>query len=761
MASAVALVALVATLALDGPAIGVGAWMAIAVGLTAVSLGPRYGAGCAAVGLGFAWAASAFGGTLPGPYWLAELAAVAFAAWAAGSWARSRVFAGVVAAEAGRRRGRLLAEATLALEAAEDPDSLLAALPALTARVLDTHHASTLRCDEAGAVVVAMVPPLLAPGTRVAERSIVGRAARTDGIQLVPDARRDPDYFAVDGLPSDVAELAVPLHVGERVHAVLNVERPRTDGFDEDDKAAIAALARVVEIGLERFATLDALRQQRRDADRLAELSRQLAHAESARTAASIALATLADALVVDGGTILHVERGSFRPLAVSDGLPTDVKAALEAGLPWGRGRLHEAWQRGTPRFDDDYAVQGTDAAFRAMGLRALASVPVRDTDDTTIALIQVGSFTTSRVWSDGDRRLLGAVASTLGAVLARITVREREAELLEVVRQLADAKAPADLYQRVVEAAVRVVPGAEAGTLVVRTAAGGFVFDGVVGFDGDALRATELTAADQFAWYGRSEDDWLAGRPRVLTGDTVGRTSAATGGATAGVFAAAGRASEIRASLCVPIALQQEVLAALNLDAFSRDDAFGPQSIAVAQSLAYHAAVIVRQAQDRAALARSAITDPLTGLGNREAFNRALARELHRARRYEAPVALAMLDLDGFKRINDTFGHAAGDSALVAVAAALVSSVRSSDEAFRWGGDEFVVIMPQLEPTAGSRAAERLVAAISGLEVQGLRLGASVGLANYPGDGVNAAELLRRADDLLYEIKGSRAPQV
>jgi len=757
LAAFAALAALVATVVLDGSPLWLAAWTAIGVGLATAVLGPRVGAVVVAA-LVAAWAMQPVPEGSLGDDAVVHLAAIALLAWGAGAWSRAGSVGRSAAADAGRRRTRLLAEAVLPLETASDSDGVLAALPPLVTRVLNVHHASVLRLTPEGPAVVRAEPSCVPVGTIVPESSVVARAARTGRVQWVPDARRDPDYHGLEGLAHDVSELAIPLRLAGRVHAVLNVERARVDGFDPDDRATLEALARVVESDLARLATLDELERQRHEADLLARVAQRLAQVDDARRAASVTLNTLLDALGLDGGAVFHVDRGQFRPLALAEGTPADARAAMERGIAWGRGRLHQVWQRGEGLFEDDYALTGLDPGFRALGVRALASVPVRDSDGDTMALIEAGSFAEARAWSTADRQLIETVASTLGAVLARITVREREAELLEVVRKLARASEPAELYQRVVDAAVRIVPGAEAASLLTRTPGGDFVFGGAAGFDLQALREVRLTEAGQLAWYAKGESDWRAGKPRLLTGRDVAVTSSASAGGVQGdVLAGAGRTSEIRASLCVPIALQQEVMAILNVDAFSRDEAFGGRAIALAQALGDHVAVIVRQARDRDALARSALTDPLTGLGNREAFNRTLSRELQRMRRYGEPVALAMLDLNGFKVVNDTLGHAAGDRALVAVAAALRATVRASDAAFRWGGDEFAIVMPNLAPEAGAAAAQRMVDAIANIDVDGLPLRASVGLANSPHDGDDADTLLRRADDLMYEIKGSR----
>ncbi len=154
-------------------------------------------------------------------------------------------------------------------------------------------------------------------------------------------------------------------------------------------------------------------------------------------------------------------------------------------------------------------------------------------------------------------------------------------------------------------------------------------------------------------------------------------------------------------------------------------------------------------------ALRRSAATDPLTGLRNRRAFDTELEEALARSARDRAPLALAVLDVDGFKHVNDRFGHLAGDRALCRVAAVLSGAARSGDIVARLGGDEFAVLFPGAGPEAALAAARRIATA---LELDGaehaLPLTLSVGLTGA-GDGPHSPdELLGAADAALYQAK-------
>lgn len=151
--------------------------------------------------------------------------------------------------------------------------------------------------------------------------------------------------------------------------------------------------------------------------------------------------------------------------------------------------------------------------------------------------------------------------------------------------------------------------------------------------------------------------------------------------------------------------------------------------------------------------------TDGLTGLPNFRSFHARLEEEVARAKRYSSPLCCAMLDLDGLKQINDKLGHAAGNRAILALADAVREELRDTDFAARYGGDEFVVLLPQTNAAAGMLFAERLRRRLADVSLSaGLPVRASIGVAalsDHEVAGVDAAEdLLRRADEALYAAK-------
>mgnify|MGYP001809990836 CR=1 FL=1 len=153
--------------------------------------------------------------------------------------------------------------------------------------------------------------------------------------------------------------------------------------------------------------------------------------------------------------------------------------------------------------------------------------------------------------------------------------------------------------------------------------------------------------------------------------------------------------------------------------------------------------------------LRRMASSDPLTGLPNRRCLVERGADEARRARRYRRPLAVAVIDLDHFKAVNDAFGHAAGDEALLETARVCRTALRDVDLFARLGGEEFVALLPETGPAEALAAAERLRAAIAliGVAASDRRLTASVGVACLQ-DGESFDFLLARADEAMYRAK-------
>ena len=176
----------------------------------------------------------------------------------------------------------------------------------------------------------------------------------------------------------------------------------------------------------------------------------------------------------------------------------------------------------------------------------------------------------------------------------------------------------------------------------------------------------------------------------------------------------------------------------------------FLPRDIEVTQSFATQAAIAMTNARLYEAQQDLASRDPLTGLRNHREFHESVAQELERCRRYGARMSVVLFDLDGFKAVNDVGGHAEGDRVLRHTAEVLTASCRTPDTAFRIGGDEFALLLPETGAADAAVVAERAAA----------QLDTSFGVAVWPDDGPSKEGLLARADDNLYAMKRERPGQ-
>jgi diguanylate cyclase (GGDEF)-like protein len=210
---------------------------------------------------------------------------------------------------------------------------------------------------------------------------------------------------------------------------------------------------------------------------------------------------------------------------------------------------------------------------------------------------------------------------------------------------------------------------------------------------------------------------------------------------------------------LCIPILAQGETLGILHVQATPEAPALGDAEISLKTTFAAQVGLSITNIRLREALRTQSIKDPLTGLHNRRYLEEMMERETRRAVRAEHGLGMLILDLDHFKKFNDTYGHDAGDTVLRETAVLLAKSVRAEDIVCRFGGEEFVIILPMADLKAAHARGERIRSKIRELTVlhQGQLLGmitVSVGVAALPLHGTFPAELLAAADAALYRAK-------
>ncbi len=209
---------------------------------------------------------------------------------------------------------------------------------------------------------------------------------------------------------------------------------------------------------------------------------------------------------------------------------------------------------------------------------------------------------------------------------------------------------------------------------------------------------------------------------------------------------------------IVAPLRVEGQLIGAIMVGGTTRAR-YTPDDATMVAELARHAAVALKNAQRHAAVAQAAQMDGLTGIYNRGALMERLERELERARRYGRPLAVIFFDLDRFKRINDTYGHQFGDRVLRELARIATHTVRSIDLVGRYGGEEFIAVLPETDGTQAHIVAERLRANVAGRRLpapsgEAARVTVSAGIAVFPDDATTMDTLIRIADTALYAAK-------
>ena len=220
--------------------------------------------------------------------------------------------------------------------------------------------------------------------------------------------------------------------------------------------------------------------------------------------------------------------------------------------------------------------------------------------------------------------------------------------------------------------------------------------------------------------------------------------------------------ADEPEALITIPLIARDSIKGALNIYRLGEDASFGDDEFELAKRFGDAAALALDNAQIRARLEHQAQTDPLTGLFNHRAFHERLRQALANASRSHDAVSLLMLDIDDFKRVNDVYGHGAGDEILRSLADTLKDAVRTSDVVYRLGGEEFAIVIASRSAQNAERLAHRLVERVEATEfVPAGRVTISVGLARGPEHAMNPRELIACAEAAMMTAKARGKNQI
>jgi diguanylate cyclase (GGDEF)-like protein len=444
------------------------------------------------------------------------------------------------------------------------------------------------------------------------------------------------------------------------------------------------------------------------------------------------------------------LDAGLVRKLEARSGLESDDDVVLledgtiAAGPPGLRGRL------------DILSGKTRTVSIGGTRYRVLVAGTLEEQPAATLGVISPQARIDAANRDATNRLLVGLIASLL--LVACVAYLEGRA-IVRTIRRLVDAAhaiARGDLKQRV------PVQGRDELALLGRT------FNQMahqLQARLDELEAERGRLRDVISRFGEAlgathDSDQLM---RLIVEAAVEATSA-TGGvlvSSSGELVKAGNPDTGAQRIEVP--LQAGSIAFGSLMLFG--DEFEDEDRMTAISLASHAVVALDNARLHRIVERQALVDGLTGLANRRQCEEALAAELARVERFGGPLAVVVADLDWFKDVNDRYGHPAGDTVLREFARLLVETLRDVDLAGRWGGEEFLMILPGTDLAGGAQVAERIRVALAGrivLSVDGtpIPVTASFGVAASP-QARTASELFAAADAAMYEAKRAGKNQV
>jgi diguanylate cyclase (GGDEF)-like protein len=347
-----------------------------------------------------------------------------------------------------------------------------------------------------------------------------------------------------------------------------------------------------------------------------------------------------------------------------------------------------------------------------------------------------------AKVWSTlNPTDLLAAMRRTV----------EQLAAFNEIAKALTSTLEVGEVLQLVMQKVQQLLKPS-AWSLILQGKDGLLQFEIVVGPAADSLKGQKIRPGE-----GICGAVFQTGQPRLVADvsadpDFAPRFDAATSFKT-------------RQVLAVPLIARGNSLGVIELVSDEGGDGFDQDDLQMLTQVADYAAIAIDNARNFRRVEELTLSDEHTGLGNTRAMRTLLKREVARAERFVRPVSLLFLDLDNFKSVNDTRGHIVGSALLRQVGARLLDCIRSVDSAFRYGGDEFAVVLLETGPTGGQHVAQRIVERMRTPFDMGIGeafvVTCSVGVAAFPDHATTASGLLDAADKAMYRAKNGGRNQV
>jgi len=506
----------------------------------------------------------------------------------------------------------------------------------------------------------------------------------------------------------------------------------------------VAYLANFAALAVERVFKLHQLRRHKERLHGLWAFASELARVTSVETLCSLASRRILDDMdydycaiwIVDGTELVQLGLAA-KPIFPAREIPQlGMRAPLEAD----RGITRWAMKYGEPVIVPDVQIDERYNGIRA-SIRSVIAIPLIGLRGS-LGVIGVESRQLA-AFGEQDLEILSALANQMTVTISAL----HRHEALQRINAHGQRLVTATTIEQVVAGTLdflaqqfdyhlcAVFLRDETGTLTIHGCRGSYTEEGVdVGW-------VLPTGKGVVSWVARNR------RP-VLVSDVASdpRYYAAFSGT--------------RSELAVPVLSGDQLLGILNVES-PRAGFFDDEDRQLLEVVANHLGIALSNIASQASLREQAIRDPLTGLYNRHYFNSVIAPELSRSDRYEHPLTLMMIDLDGFRTVNNHYGHLKGDDVLTAIARLLEESVRSADRVIRYGGDEFLIFMPETRGEAGAIAArlrQRLPRVLGQCGIGAVSLDLSIGVyVRMPDDALSLESILEEVDRRMYVDKRER----
>ncbi|MGO9178959.1 MAG: EAL domain-containing protein [Candidatus Limnocylindrales bacterium] len=659
-----------------------------------------------------------------------------------------------------------LADLSVELAGLADPYAIARHLSARLRSIFAVDMAGLMQLEGGELVTIMADDPLQLPagtGFRLEDTPLLGEAMAADGPLVIDEsslstAKRD-DVVRRLGLRSAVF---VPVRTGAQTWGLLTLAAREPRRYAPEELDRLRAVASQTGLALNNARLFAETRRWSEQLERIEALSRQLSRSRAVEDVAEAVASQIESVidwqglrfylLAPDGQTLEPIKLASkvdhyahevpdLVRLRLGEGLGGNVALAGVAEIV--NDVAHDLRTRqipGTAAIDESMIVVPFRYEETVLGVMELFRLGRDAFDATDLRIAQiVGAQASVALFNARQLEELQRGRSTLERRLAS------QRQLLAITERLLLHRERDTVFEAIADTLAEVVPHDTLTIYLVDRAAGCLI---------------PVLARDEYA------EQILATRPSMetgITGDVIARGEAEFVNDAIHdprVAYVPGTPVDQKESLIVaPIRSPEGIIGALNLYRTVAD--FDAEDLELVRLFTNHVAIALENAAIDGRLIEAAVTDPLTGLPNRRLFSERVDHALLRRERTPTGVAVLFLDLDAFKVVNDSLGHAVGDSVLQAVAARLRACTRAGDTVARLGGDEFGILLEDVHSEAEAIvASERVIAtlvpplAVAGREVS---VRASMGVALDRGQtGVTAVELLRDADTAMYQAKAN-----